>query len=85
MFRVEKAFWPGPAVEKLPCVGEVIFYPKSHCELNYIQSLVESIRDLLFSHGPSVSRQPHRPRKQAVAQQPADELNPELIIEFLRW
>ena len=50
-----------------------------------VQTLLKSIRDLLFSRGPSVSRQPPRPRKQAVAQQPAGELNPELIIEFLRW
>ena len=50
-----------------------------------IQTLVKSIRDLLFSRGPSVARQLHLPRKQALAQQPANELNPELIIEFLRW
>ena len=48
-------------------------------------SLVKSIRDLLFSRGPSVARQPHHPLEQAVAQQPAHEINPELIIEFLRW
>ena len=50
-----------------------------------LQSLVKSIRDLLFSHGPSVSRQQYLPRKQALAQQPANELNPEMIIEFSRW
>ena len=50
-----------------------------------IQTLVRSIRDLLFSRGPSVSRQRLLPRKQAVAQQLADELNPELIIDFLGW
>ena len=54
------------------------------CELlqmvqKIIQILVKGIRDLLFSRGPSVARQPHLPRKQALAQQPADELNPELI------
>ena len=41
-----------------------------------LHSLVKSIRDLLFSRGPSVARQPHLPRKQALAQQPANELNP---------
>ena len=50
-----------------------------------VQTLVKSIRDLLFSRGPSVAWQPRLPRKQALAQQPAYELNPELIIEFLRW
>ena len=48
----------------------------------FIQSLVKSIRDLLFSRGPSVARQQHLPRKQALAQQPA---HPELIVESLRW
>ena len=48
-----------------------------------LQSPLKSIRDLLFLRDPGVSRQPPRPRKRAVAQQPADELNPELIIEFL--
>ena len=54
-------------------------------QASFIESLVKSIRDLLFSRGPSVARQPHLVRKQALAKQPAVELNPELIIEFLRW
>ena len=45
-----------------------------------LQSVVKSIRDLIFSRGPSVARQPHLPRKQALAQQPAHELYQELII-----
>ena len=60
-------------------------WPKVKPRRGIIQTPAKSIRDLLFSRGPSMSRQPHRPRKQAVAQQPADELNPELIIKFLRW
>ena len=48
-------------------------------------SLIKSICDLLFSRGPSTAQQPHLPGKQAPAQQPVHELNPELITEFLRW
>ena len=50
-----------------------------------IQPPAKSIRDSPPPRGPSVAQQPHLPRKQALAQQPAHELNPELITEFLRW
>ena len=54
-----------------PCVVCHIHPAVAAAVISYSHYIVKSIRDLLFLCG--------------LRRQPAHELNPELIIEFLRW